>query len=85
MVKIPDSHIKNLTRIQNADELVQLYSEAIIKYMKNNMGRNHYQNACKYLRRIIKPGDRGKTNEIIAILRAEYPKRKGLMEELNYV
>jgi hypothetical protein len=68
-----------------ADELVQLYSEAIIEYLKYNMGRGSYQTACRYLRRIIKLGDREKTNEIIAILRAEYPKRKALKEELDNV
>jgi len=68
-----------------ADELVHLYSKAILEFMKYNMGRNHYQNACRYLRRIIKLGAREKANEIIATLRAEYPKRKALMDELNRV
>lgn len=68
-----------------ANEIVELYAEAIIKYMANNMGRNHYQEACRYLRRIIKLGGKQKAHELIAYFRAEYPKRKALMEELDKV
>jgi len=70
---------------QYAAEIVELYANGILKYMKNSMGRDHYQNACRYIRRIIKLGARDKANEIISFLRAEYPKRKALMEELNKV
>ncbi|MFA5300512.1 MAG: SWIM zinc finger family protein, partial [Lutibacter sp.] len=68
-----------------ANEIVELYAEAVIKYMANSMGRNHYQEACRYLRRIINLGGKQKSNELIAYFRAEYPKRKALMEELNRV
>ena len=68
-----------------AIEIIDLYAIAVIKYMKNSMGRDHYQNACKYLRKIIKLGARDKANEIITFFRAEYPKRKALMEELSKV
>lgn len=67
------------------DEIVELYANGILKYMKDSLGRNHYQNACRYLRKIIKLGARDKANEIIAFLRNEYPQRKALMEELNKV
>lgn len=70
---------------QYTAEIVELYANGILKYMKNSMGRDHYQNACRYIRRIIKLGARDKANEIISFLRAEYPKRKALMEELNKV
>lgn len=68
-----------------SNEIVELYSIGIMKYMKNSMGRDHYQNACRYIRKIIKLGARDKANEIISYLRNEYPKRKALMEELNKV
>ncbi len=68
-----------------AGEIVDLYSNAIIKYLTVSVGRNHYQNACRYIRKIIKLGERDKANEIIAYLRAEYPRRKALMEELNKI
>jgi len=84
----------NLTTIEHyekylskhyADEIVELYANGILNYMKNSMGRDHYQNACRYIRKIIKLGARGKANDIIAYLRSEYPKRKALMEELDMV
>lgn len=78
-------HYEKYLSKQYASEIAELYANAVIKYMKNSMGRNHYQNACRYLRRIIKLGVREKANEIISYLRSEYPKRKALMEELNKV
>jgi uncharacterized Zn finger protein len=66
-------------------ELIELYANGILNYMKNSMGRDHYQNACRYIRKIIKMGGRDKANEIISYLRTEYPKRRALMEELNRI
>lgn len=68
-----------------ANEIVELFATGVLKYMKNSMGRDHYQNACRYIRKIIKLGARDKANEIVSYLRTEYPKRKALMEELNKV
>lgn len=79
-----DNYEKHLTK-NYANEIVELYANGILKYMKNSMGRDHYQNACRYLRKIIKLGARDKANEIISFLRVEYPKRKALLEELNNV
>ena len=58
---------------------------AIIKYVESNMGRNHYQNACRYLRRMIKMGARDKAEELILHFREKYPQRRALMEELRKV
>ncbi len=66
-------------------EMIELYANGILNYMKNSMGRDHYKNACRYIRKIIKMGGRDKANGIISYLRAEYPKRKALMEELDRV
>lgn len=66
-------------------EVAALYQMAILKDMEVNMGRNHYQNACRYLRRMIKMGERDKANFVIDELRRLYPKRKALMEELAKV
>ena len=66
-------------------EVAALYQVAILKDMEVNMGRNHYQNACRYLRRMIKMGERDKANFVIDELRRLYPKRKALMEELEKV
>lgn len=68
-----------------SQELIQLYSERLLKYVERNMGRNHYQTACKYLRRMKKLGGNEKVNELIEYFRKTYPKRKALLDELNRV
>lgn len=68
-----------------SDELIQLYSDAIIIQMKNSTGRIHYRTACKYLRRMIKLGGRKYVEKIIADFRIQYPHRKALMQELDQV
>jgi hypothetical protein len=62
-----------------------MYSNGIMEYMENNVGRNHYQNACRYLRRMIKLGGRDEANRTISVLREKYPNHRALMEELNNV
>jgi len=87
--KSPDlntiDHYEKYLSKHYANEIVELYATGVLKYMKNSMGRDHYQNACRYIRKIIKLGARDKANEIVSYLRTEYPKRKALMEELNKV
>lgn len=41
-------------------ELLELYRKRIANYVKNYVGRNHYQTACRYLRRMKKLGLPGK-------------------------
>lgn len=87
--KSPDlntiDHYEKYLSKHYANEIVELYANGVLKYMKNSMGRDHYQNACRYIRKIIKLGARDKANEIISYLKTEYPKRKALMEELDKV
>lgn len=66
-------------------ELIQLYSERIVKYIDRYMGRNHYQKACRYLRRMQKLGGKEEVNKLIKHFREKYPKRKALLDELNQV
>ncbi|HQQ21435.1 MAG TPA: hypothetical protein PK471_05955, partial [Bacteroidales bacterium] len=66
-------------------EVVALYTKGITEYMRDNMGRNHYQEACRYIRRIINLGERDKAYELILYLKSKYPKRKALMEELSRI
>jgi uncharacterized Zn finger protein len=66
-------------------EVVDLYVNALLEYMKTNLGRSHYKEACRYLRRVIKLGAREKANEVISFFRREYRNRKALMEELANV
>lgn len=68
-----------------SQELIQLYSERLIKYVDKFMGRNHYQTACRYLRRMKKLGGNEKVNELIEYFKITYPKRKALLDELSRV
>jgi len=68
-----------------SSELIELYSERITHYVENFVGRNHYQTACKYLRRMKKLGGNDQVNNLIVSFRKQYPQRKALMEELNRV
>ncbi len=66
-------------------EVVELYVNALLEYMKTNLGRSHYKEACRYLRRVIKLGAREKANEVMSFFRREYRQRRALMEELDNV
>jgi hypothetical protein len=66
-------------------ELAELYEKGIVDYLKRMTGRNHYQEACRYMRRIIKLGARKRVNELILFLRREYPQRRALLDELNKI
>lgn len=69
----------------HASELIELYSQRITNYVENNVGRNHYQTACRYLRRMKKLGGNKKVNELIDFFRKKYPQRRALMDELTRV
>lgn len=66
-----------------ANEIAELYTTGILRYMKNSIGREHYQNACKYIRKIRQLGAMERADKIISHLRNEYPKRRALIEELD--
>lgn len=66
-------------------ELIELYSERIANYVEKYIGRNHYQTACKYLRRMKKLGGNEQVDKLIELFRKQYPQRKALMDELSRV
>lgn len=66
-----------------ARQLAELYANHIIRYMVTAMGRDHYQTACKYIKKISGYGAIDIANEVVVHLRTEYPKRRALIEELN--
>lgn len=68
-----------------SDEIADLYVSRILSYLERNMGRDHYQTACRYIRRMIKLGKKAKAEQLIGQLRTLYAKRPALMEELNRV
>jgi len=66
-------------------ELIELYSERLTNYVEKYVGRNNYQTACRYLRRMKKLGANERVNELIELFRNKYPQRKALMDELTKV
>ena len=68
-----------------SSELIELYSERITNYVEKYIGRNHYQTACRYLRRMKKLGGNEQVNKLIELFRKQYPQRRALMDELTRV
>ena len=68
-----------------ASELVQMYSIRLTKYVDKFIGRDHYQKACRYLRRMKKLGGETEVNSLIEYFRKMYPMRRALLDELNKV
>ena len=66
-------------------ELAELYEKGITDFLKVNIGRNHYKEACRYIRRMLKLGARDRVRKLIAALQKEYPQRPALLEELDRV
>ncbi len=78
-------HYEKYLSADFAEELVALYIKEIMKYMKHSTGRNHYQIACRYLRRMIKLGGRKEVEKIVSGWKQQYSNRPALMEELNRI
>jgi len=68
-----------------SQELIQLYGERLVKYVDRYVGRNHYQTACRYLRRMKILGATEQVDTLIETFRKQYPQRRALMDELNQV
>lgn len=68
-----------------SSELIELYSEKIANYVEKYIGRNHYQTACRFLRRMKKLGGNEQVDGMIESFRKQYPQRRALMDELTQV
>lgn len=68
-----------------AGEVSDMYQTAILDYMKNNVSRSHYQQACRYIRRMIRMGAREQAGYVVRTLQKLYPLRRALMEELQKI
>ena len=55
------------------------------EYIRLNSGRNHYQIAVRYMRRMKKLGGSEAVHALIVRLNQEFSKRKSLLEELERV
>ena len=86
--------VKTLTTLERYDsycakdypkEIADLYSYLILKYLENNVSREHYHTACRYIIRMQKFGERGRADQLVEKHRALYPRRPALMDELNMI
>lgn len=66
-------------------ELAALYQDTILKYLERNVGREHYQKCCQYIRRMIKLDARPMATELITQLQTQYRNRRALLEELSKI
>ena len=66
-------------------QVLDLYQSGILTYMEKHVSRDYYQQACKYIRRMIKMGGREEAGMVVKNLRTLYPQRRALMEELGKI
>ncbi len=79
-----ETYEKHLS-VDYADVLIEMYTERLEKFVDSYLGRNNYQTACRYLRRMKKLGGSIKVESMIVNFRHKYPQRRALIEELNKV
>jgi hypothetical protein len=65
------------------EEMSVKYAEWIQQYLKNNVGREHYQLICRCIRRVKKWGSKEVVNTLVEKLRLQYKVRYALIEELD--
>lgn len=66
-------------------EMGEKYSEFIQEYLKENVGRDHYQLMCRSIRRMKKWGPSEIVIALIKKLRQQHPSRYALLEELDKI
>ena len=69
----------------HAAEVADLYTTAIRSDLHQYTGRSHYQQAARYIRRMKKLGQHQKAEALVTELKARYPQRVALMEELQKI
>lgn len=67
----------------HAQELATMYRSLILDYLKLNMGRSCYKEACHYIRRMKMLGAKELADGLVAELQKTYAKRRALLEELK--
>lgn len=78
-------HAESLLTAEYKDDFIALYAKTLQDFVKDNMGRDAYQEACRYLRRMKKLSAKDAVENLIAGFRLQYKKRRALMEELSRV
>lgn len=66
-------------------EICVIYERIVWQILEEKVHRKGYQEACRYLRRMIKLGQDDQTHALIETLRSEYSNRPALLDELSRV
>ncbi len=67
------------------DDLIVIYEQLCRKELIQAIGRAHYQEVCRMLRRMKKLGAGEKVNELVDEFRITYKNRRALLDELDQV
>lgn len=78
-------HYEQYLSAEYPGELGELYEQGVIDYLRKSTGRDHYKEACRFMRRMIKLGARERVNNLVTKLKKEYPLRRALLEELDRI
>ncbi|MDF2837913.1 MAG: hypothetical protein K0Q63_3553 [Paenibacillus sp.] len=67
------------------DDVLDLFEEQIKKECKQATNRNEYKKVCRIIRTLIEAGGRDRAAQAASELRALYPRRPALLEELDKI
>ena len=67
------------------DEVAAIYERTVYKALEQATGRDSYQSACEYMRRMKKLGKTARVDTMVSDFKRLYPKRRALLEELAKV
>lgn len=79
------NHYRDKLEQRFPDEIASIYEKQVERLMENAYGRDSYQKASEYLRRMKALGKDERVRAIVADLRARFPKRRAMHEELDKV
>jgi len=67
------------------EELAAIYKRKILELLDRSTGRNHYQEAARFIRRMKKIGATAQAEQLVGEIKQKYPQRRALLEELEKV
>ncbi len=68
-----------------SSEIAEIYYEKVKNYLKDNIGRDYYKTACKYIKKVAQFDSQESAEELIDYLKKMYPSRRALKEELQKI
>ncbi|MBZ0298280.1 MAG: hypothetical protein K8J31_00980 [Anaerolineae bacterium] len=78
-------HYKEELHQHYPDEMCDLYEKIVLRGMEHASGRDQYLKLSLVLRRMVDLGEPERVSEIIELLKASYPRRRAMIEELDKV